>query len=48
MRKLEARVGRERMERAGCIRLLTENNPFRTAEDIEHFAESMRLAGVPG
>ena len=48
MRKLEARVGRERMEREGCIRLLTENNPFRTAEDIEHFAESMRLAGVPG
>ena len=48
MRKLEARVGRERIERAGCIKLLTENNPFRTAEDIEHFAESMRMAGVPG
>ena len=47
MRKLDARVGRERMEREGCIKLLTGNNPFRTTEDIEHFAESMRMAGVP-
>lgn len=47
MRKLEARVGRERMERDGCIKMLTGNNPFRTTEDIEHFAEGMRMAGVP-
>ncbi len=48
MSKLQSRVGRERMDRIGCVKLLTENNPFRTADDIEHFAESMRMAGVPG
>ena len=47
MRKLEDRVGKERLDQVGSIRLLLDNNPFRKPEDIEHFAESMRLAGVP-
>jgi hypothetical protein len=47
MRKLEDRIGRERLEREGCVRLLLDNNPFRKPEDIDHFAESLRLAGVP-
>ena len=47
MRKLEARVGKIRMARTGAVRLLTDNNPFRTPEDVAHFAEGMRMAGVP-
>lgn len=31
-----------------CIDVMLENNPFRTPEDRKHFADAMRLAGVPG
>ena len=48
MRKLEARVGKTRIENTGVVQLLTDNNPFRKPEDIAHFAEGMRMAGVPG
>ncbi len=30
------------------VSLLLENNPFYRSEDREHFAEGMRMAGVPG
>ena len=45
---LRARPGGAQLPAKGCIQLLLDNNPFRLEEDRDHFAESMRKAGVPG
>ncbi|TJV30089.1 MAG: hypothetical protein E5Y16_22305 [Mesorhizobium sp.] len=46
--RLKARPGGVEQAAKGCIQLLLDNNPFRRQEDRDHFAEAMRMAGVPG
>jgi TolB-like protein/tetratricopeptide (TPR) repeat protein len=46
--RLSAKPGGADRAAKGCIDLLLDNNPFRLQKDRDHFAEGMRLAGVPG
>jgi TolB-like protein/Tfp pilus assembly protein PilF len=46
--RLQATPGWREQASRGCIQLLLDNNPYRRAEDLDHFAEAMRKAGVPG
>ncbi len=44
--RLKGRPGGVEHAAKGCIHLL-DNNPFRLQKDRDHFAEAMRMAGVP-
>jgi TolB-like protein len=46
--RLRAKPGGIEQAEKGCVQLLLENNPYRRAEDRDHFAAAMRKAGVPG
>ena len=46
--RLKSRPGGNAIITKGCVQMLLENNPYRLKEDRDHFAEGMRIAGVPG
>lgn len=46
--RLQATPGWREQASRGCIQLLLDNNPYRRREDLDHFADAMRKAGVPG
>ena len=46
--RLKLRLGESTLQTNNCIQLLLENNPYQRQEDSEHFAQGMRMAGIPG
>ena len=41
-------VGAPAVAQGRVVGLLLENNPYCRQEDLDHFAEGMRKAGIPG